>query len=242
MLPLQCWLSGGVFCPGQHVHPGVSLIKQPSEGFILKLHVSLEWVEVLWTRISGKDGIRIMVMVAVVGCDACWLCSPGWRQRLFRVRHFAGTEGTVVDVSLVCCVEACVSKLASTVSLARKFWDPLSVRAGFTQNVMSIPPPAMFCLYIVTWAVARKQSYVAHSVMECFVRIYCWDLKSSVQGLISSWKERASERREKIFGESPSRFRCFYFSFPVADVSRSRGRPVLQLCFSFLLISSSFIT
>jgi len=24
-----------------------------------------------------------MVMVAVVGCDACWLASPGWRRRLF---------------------------------------------------------------------------------------------------------------------------------------------------------------
>ena len=46
-LPLQCWLSGGMCCPGQHVHHGVSPIKQPSEGFVLKLHLSLECVQVL---------------------------------------------------------------------------------------------------------------------------------------------------------------------------------------------------
>ena len=90
--------------------------------------LSLEWVQVLWTHISGKDGVRVMVMVAVGGMWCLLIVFSGVAsasvlQCTIQWIHFARTGATVMDVSWVCCVEACMSKMASTVSLAPKFQD-----------------------------------------------------------------------------------------------------------------------
>jgi hypothetical protein len=144
MLPLQCWLYSGMFCPGLHFHPGVCVcvwLSSQVRGLFQNFTCPPEWVEVLWTRISGKDGIRIMVMVGVARCDDCWLCSPGWLASASVLVcatqwiHFARTGWIVVGVSRVCHVETCVSKLARTFELGAQILRPFVLQSWNIQNV-----------------------------------------------------------------------------------------------------------